>query len=163
MLFPWATVTTRFGGMGPGGVPLMCRAEPVMLVSASGLRCWHQVLETLRERGWLAGRGHSARAGHRARNPQTVPLRLGGSLGQLWEAVWAGRAMGQGWIFRDQHLQHGRVTQMEAAAEAHKLPSPSRGLDPRAAELASEHPSSMSCTSLAQEKTRIQNDNYGYC
>ena len=23
-----------------------------------------------RERGWLAGRGHSARAGHRARNPQ---------------------------------------------------------------------------------------------
>lgn len=94
---------------------------------------------------------------------RTVPLRLGGSLGQLWEAVWAGRAMGQGWIFRDQHLQHGRVTQMEAAAEAHKLPSPSRGLDPRAAELASEHPSSMSCTSLAQEKTRIQNDNYGYC
>ena len=63
-------MTTRLGGMGPGGVPWMCRAELVMLVSASGLRCWHQVLETLRERGWLAGRGHSARAGHRARNPQ---------------------------------------------------------------------------------------------
>lgn len=46
----------------------MCRAELVMLVSASGF--WHQVLEILRERGWLAGRGHSARAGHRARNPQ---------------------------------------------------------------------------------------------
>ena len=84
-----------------------------------------------RERGWLAGRGHSARAGHRARNPQQDSgSEIGGSLGQLWEAVWAGRAMGQGWIFRDQHLQHGRMTQMEAAEEAHKLPSPSRGLDP---------------------------------
>ena len=130
MLFPWTTVTTRLGGMGPGGVPWMCRAEVVMLVSASGLRCWHQVLETGKEAGLQGGDIQPGLDTEPGTLSRTVALRLGGSLGQLWEAVWAGRAMGQGWIFRDQHLQHGRMTQMEAAEEAHKLPSPSRGLDP---------------------------------
>lgn len=134
--FPGPQRPPDLGGWDQAGF-LGC-AELVMLVSASGSRCWHQVLETLRERGWLTGRGHSARAGHRARKPQQDS---GSEMGAPWGS--SGRVMGQGWVFRNQHLPHGRMTQMEAAAEAHNLPSPSRGLDPRVPELASEHPSSM--------------------
>lgn len=61
---------------------------------------------------------------------RTVALRLGGSLGQLWEAVWAGRAMGQGWIFRDQHLQMEEWPRWRLQKKPTSCPHPPGGWTP---------------------------------